>query len=153
MDKFYLSVCIIVGVIMRWQRSRYVYLRKHMNMLRTYYRVCASSPVTSANSSGDLEITVQFLIQVDKLVQILESPVFTCNPLVTLANDRFEIAASRTGEIPIPFQMSIRTTHAPSSILRIRNPPQSSKQYKPNRLPPPLPSTVFIPTIFPTNPI
>ena len=29
-------------------------------------------------SSGDLEITVQFLIQVDKLVQIIESPVFTC---------------------------------------------------------------------------
>lgn len=94
MDKFYLSVCIIVGVIMRWQRSRYVYLRKHMNMLRTYYRVCACSPVISANTSGDLEITVQFLIQVDKLVQILESPVFTCNLSVNLANDRFEIAAS-----------------------------------------------------------
>ena len=30
--------------------------------------------------SGDLEITVQFLIQVDKLVQIIESPVFTCIP-------------------------------------------------------------------------
>jgi Vacuolar protein 14 C-terminal Fig4p binding len=30
------------------------------------------------NGSGDLEITVQFLIQVDKLVQLLESPVFTC---------------------------------------------------------------------------
>jgi len=28
--------------------------------------------------SGDIEITVQFLIQVDKLVQMLESPVFTC---------------------------------------------------------------------------
>jgi Vacuolar protein 14 C-terminal Fig4p binding len=94
MDKFCLSVCIIVGVIMRWQRSRYVYLRKHMNTLRTYYRVCASSLLTPANTSGDLEITVQFLIQVDKLVQILESPVFTCNPSIKLAKDRFEIAAS-----------------------------------------------------------
>jgi len=30
------------------------------------------------NNSSELEITVNFLIQVDKLVQLLESPVFTC---------------------------------------------------------------------------
>jgi hypothetical protein len=35
--------------------------------------------------SGDLEITVQFLIQVDKLVQIIESPVFTCIPPLKLS--------------------------------------------------------------------
>lgn len=28
--------------------------------------------------SAELEITVNMLIQVDKLVQLLESPVFTC---------------------------------------------------------------------------
>ena len=28
--------------------------------------------------SADLEITVQLLVQVDKLVQLIESPVFTC---------------------------------------------------------------------------
>jgi hypothetical protein len=48
-----------------------------MNMLRIYCRVCKSR-YDGANSSGDLDITVQFLIQVDKLVQLLESPVFTC---------------------------------------------------------------------------
>jgi hypothetical protein len=95
MDRFYLSVYITVGVIMRWQHSRYVYLRKHTNMLRTYYKVCMfSNHGLLLMNSGDLEITVQFLIQVDKLVQILESPVFTCNPSIKLAKDRFEIAAS-----------------------------------------------------------
>lgn len=29
-------------------------------------------------SSADLEMTVNMLIQIDKLVQLLESPVFTC---------------------------------------------------------------------------
>ena len=29
-------------------------------------------------ASADLEITVQLLVQVDKLVQLIESPVFTC---------------------------------------------------------------------------
>lgn len=29
-------------------------------------------------SSAELEITVQLLVQVDKLVQLIESPVFTC---------------------------------------------------------------------------
>lgn len=29
-------------------------------------------------ASADLEITVQMLVQVDKLVQLIESPVFTC---------------------------------------------------------------------------
>ena len=31
--------------------------------------------------SADLEMTVNMLIQIDKLVQLLESPVFTCKPL------------------------------------------------------------------------
>lgn len=29
-------------------------------------------------SSAELEMTVNMLIQIDKLVQLLESPVFTC---------------------------------------------------------------------------
>lgn len=33
----------------------------------------------SANpTSAELEMTVNMLIQIDKLVQLLESPVFTC---------------------------------------------------------------------------
>lgn len=29
-------------------------------------------------NSGELDMTVNLLIQVDKLVQLIESPVFTC---------------------------------------------------------------------------
>jgi hypothetical protein len=42
--------------------------------------------------SAELEITVQLLVQIDKLVQLIESPVFTCTchlwatiPLVLIA--------------------------------------------------------------------
>jgi len=45
------------------------------NLLHTLYFLLSNFRLIT---SGDLEITVQFLIQVDKLVQILESPVFTC---------------------------------------------------------------------------
>ena len=34
--------------------------------------------------SADLEITVHLLVQVDKLVQLIESPVFTCKSLIPL---------------------------------------------------------------------
>jgi vacuole morphology and inheritance protein 14 len=38
--------------------------------------------VHSANIfSAELEMTVNMLIQIDKLVQLLESPVFTCKAL------------------------------------------------------------------------
>lgn len=30
------------------------------------------------NSSAEMEMTVNILIQIDKLVQLIESPVFTC---------------------------------------------------------------------------
>ena len=29
-------------------------------------------------SSGQLEVTVDFLVEIDKLVQLIESPIFTC---------------------------------------------------------------------------
>lgn len=32
--------------------------------------------------SGELDMTVNMLIQVDKLVQLIESPVFTCESVV-----------------------------------------------------------------------
>jgi hypothetical protein len=57
--------------------------------------------------SAELEMTVNMLIQIDKLVQLLESPVFTCqfsyyyweyalNPL------RSSSSAPRTRKIPLP---------------------------------------------------
>jgi len=36
------------------------------------------------NRSAELEMTINMLIQIDKLVQLLESPVFTCKPRTLL---------------------------------------------------------------------
>lgn len=33
--------------------------------------------------SGDLEVTVDFLTEVDKLVQLIECPIFTCKSLAS----------------------------------------------------------------------
>ena len=32
--------------------------------------------------SAEIEVTVDFLIEIDKLVQLLESPIFTCKKQV-----------------------------------------------------------------------
>jgi hypothetical protein len=52
----------------------------------TYFKSCSSSfpvAVVSANvTSAELEMTVNMLIQIDKLVQLLESPVFTCKEFI-----------------------------------------------------------------------
>jgi len=40
------------------------------------------STILTDKYSADLEMTVNMLIQIDKLVQLLESPVFTCKPLL-----------------------------------------------------------------------
>jgi hypothetical protein len=40
---------------------------------------------TTLNFSAELEITVQLLVQIDKLVQLIESPVFTCTLLNLLS--------------------------------------------------------------------
>lgn len=37
-------------------------------------------------SSAEIEVTVDFLIEIDKLVQLIESPIFTCK--VQLSNLR-----------------------------------------------------------------
>lgn len=57
---------------------------RHMNMPPIYYRFCKAlfgsfqiHEIIHSNSA-DLEITVPMLVQVDKLVQLIESPVFTC---------------------------------------------------------------------------
>lgn len=34
--------------------------------------------IALTSPSAELEITVQLLVQIDKLVQLIESPVFTC---------------------------------------------------------------------------
>ena len=37
-----------------------------------------SLSLTAIVSSGNLEVTVDFLTEIDKLVQLIESPIFTC---------------------------------------------------------------------------
>ena len=39
------------------------------------------------NRSAELEMTVNMLIQIDKLVQLLESPVFTCRRIMCISRD------------------------------------------------------------------
>lgn len=62
-------------------------LRKHMSMHQTYYLSCEFSSLSFSALlkpccvSADLEITVPLLVQIDKLVQLIESPVFTCEYL------------------------------------------------------------------------
>ena len=61
-------------------------LHKHTNRLTIYFRFCTDLPPippplavpTDQYASAEMEMTVNILIQIDKLVQLLESPVFTC---------------------------------------------------------------------------
>ncbi len=64
------------------QHFHYVYWPRHTSRHTIYSKYCSLSPIAisiSANViSAELEMTVNMLIQIDKLVQLLESPVFTC---------------------------------------------------------------------------
>lgn len=76
--------------------------------------------------SAELEMTVNMLIQIDKLVQLLESPVFTCMKQPYPANNlltshRSPTTASGAGKAPSPLQMPLRFTNAPSSVICIRS--------------------------------
>lgn len=75
-------------------------------------------------SSAELEMTVNMLIQIDKLVQLLESPVFTCMPTFSAATDdadssRSTFTTSGTREVSTSLQMPIRCSYATSTIIRI----------------------------------
>ena len=81
--------------------------------------------------SAELEMTVNMLIQIDKLVQLLESPVFTCTFLIgrlvwtSLIWDRPSPAAPRARKVPTFVQVSLRATYATPSILCIRSAEES----------------------------
>jgi hypothetical protein len=86
MGKLCSLACIALGVTIRFRCSRYACWRKRTSTPQTYCTSCASfvalihvSPAHAfACHSADLEITVPLLVQIDKLVQLIESPVFTC---------------------------------------------------------------------------
>jgi hypothetical protein len=65
------------GAIIPLLSLHYVYSHRHMNMRPTYFRscmcYCAQYELTP---SADLELTVSLLVQIDKLVMLIESPVF-----------------------------------------------------------------------------
>jgi hypothetical protein len=80
-------------------------------------------------------MTVNMLIQIDKLVQLLESPVFTCTflsinttPISEANPNRSPSPAPRTRKIPLPLQMSLRRPDAPAPELCLRRPQEPSKQ-------------------------
>lgn len=49
-----------------------------LQVLWVYHKINVCVTETDHLSSAELEMTVNMLIQIDKLVQLLESPVFTC---------------------------------------------------------------------------
>lgn len=89
-------------------------------------------------------MTVNMLIQIDKLVQLLESPVFTCktihhpptiDPSLTHPN-RSPPPTSRTRKISLPLQMPLRRAHAPPAKLGLRRAEKPSKQRQQHRVSP-----------------
>lgn len=82
---------IAPGVTMQWPSFPFAFLRKHTSTRPIYFPFCTSDQYSKATlwfitrHSADLEITVQMLVQVDKLVQLIESPVFTCKSTLLLS--------------------------------------------------------------------
>ena len=80
---------------------------------------------------ADMEVTVNILIQVDKLVQLLESPVFTCMYLYGLGSaDLFSPpnSTSRTRKISISLQVSLWPSYASSTIISFCCPQKQTQQ-------------------------
>lgn len=71
------------GATMQSLPSPFACWHKHTSKLTTFSKYCMPYQglhCDGANgTSADLEMTVNMLIQIDKLVQLLESPVFTCS--------------------------------------------------------------------------
>lgn len=75
---------------MQWRPSPCVFLRRHTSKRIICSKYCSLTPADidlirqtwpgflTTRCSAELEMTVNMLIQVDKLVQLIESPVFTC---------------------------------------------------------------------------
>lgn len=67
-------------------------------------------------------MTVNILIQIDKLVQLLESPVFTCTSSAhlhdtLLTSSRPPSPTTRAGQVSPPLQMPLWLAYAPASII------------------------------------
>lgn len=92
-------------------------------------------------TSADLEVSVSLLIQLDKLVQLLESPVFTCQwkalpePMQVLTRfSSSSLATPRAGQESVPLQMSIRSSYVPSAKQCLCYAAESIERRHPARL-------------------
>jgi len=83
-------------------------------------------------------MTVNMLIQIDKLVQLLESPVFTCRNNNLNKNNadirRSPTATTRAREAPTLVQVPVRLTHASTTIISLRRVEKSTEQCQRYRL-------------------
>jgi vacuole morphology and inheritance protein 14 len=100
-----LSTILITAPELYEVRKRLKNLKDNFTLFVVLYRSWCHNPVASlalcllaqmyehaanlVHSFGDIEITVNFLLQVDKLVQLLESPVFTYLRLQLLEPERY----------------------------------------------------------------
>ena len=122
MVKHYSLYFIVLGAIIPLLSSRCVFSPKPMNMHQTCCLSCKSvlsllwgSVIDrSLSTSAELEITVQLLVQIDKLVQLIESPVFTC---------MYFVFFSYAGILPLSF-------HPPALRLQLLEPEKHPYLFK-----------------------
>lgn len=140
-----------LGVITLSPRSPCVFSPNATSRPTTFYRSCKGPAFIvlialtyTATLSAELEMTVNMLIQIDKLVQLLESPVFTCKSVPSISRPHIPNPAPfrpppptpRTRKIPLPLQMPLRRPHAPPPELRLRRTEKPPKQRQQHRLSP-----------------
>lgn len=144
---------------MLWLPSPCVSWHRRMSRHIIYFRSCTfghSVPCFLAYlNSAELEMTVNMLIQIDKLVQLLESPVFTCEChcieycIIASNFGRSSSSALGAGEVSTSIQVSLRALDALTSICSLRSSQEPPQQRQRNRLSPYCPQNVrFISLIF-----
>jgi hypothetical protein len=95
-------------------RARLEFTANHVGLESVRIDIQTDQPVYSA----DFEITVQLLVQIDRLVQLIESPIFTCESSHSPRQQcltrtrRSPPSTPRTGETPLPLQVPVWTLDA-----------------------------------------
>lgn len=111
-------------------------MSKHITCCKyCMFTIFVSGTDKADNGSADLEMTVNTLIQIDKLVQLLESPVFTCKLQKALHRRASTDQVSRsphpapgTREISTLVQVSLRSPHASATIISVCSTQEQAEQ-------------------------
>lgn len=94
----YSNACMYPGVTIQSQQWPYVFYLNIIDMRATSFDLCIlysilfhfihfryfknecfqDLNIISVHISENIEVTVEFLTEIDKLVQLIESPIFTC---------------------------------------------------------------------------